>query len=76
MKILNTHEIKTEKESNMIYEYKCTECHYITEYSNCQDTQTGEMVCDKCYSPLLRVYSVPNIQFKGSGFYVNDYKGK
>jgi putative FmdB family regulatory protein len=34
------------------------------------------VVCEKCGGKLERVISPPAIQFKGSGFYVNDYARK
>lgn len=30
--------------------------------------------CPKCQGKVKKVFSIPSLQFKGSGFYVNDYK--
>lgn len=58
----------------MIYEYKCTNCNCSVEIKRDLKTLKDNIACDECLSPMTRIYSVPNISFKGSGFYVNDYK--
>ncbi|HVT97885.1 MAG TPA: hypothetical protein VHE33_10275, partial [Acidobacteriaceae bacterium] len=35
-----------------------------------------EKECPECKGPIERLLSAPAIQFKGSGWYVNDYAGK
>jgi len=32
--------------------------------------------CTDCGQSMLRMYTPPSVTFKGSGFYVNDYRGK
>ncbi len=51
------------------YEFRCEEC------SAYQETQIHFEVgpeCPVCYRTMKRVWSAPNIQFKGSGFYKTD----
>jgi putative FmdB family regulatory protein len=62
-----------------LYEYECDACgrrfEVIQKYS---DPSVVE-VCKECgKGPVRRLLSSPAIQFKGSGFYINDYaqKGK
>lgn len=51
------------------YEFRCEECLAY------QETQIHFEVgpeCPVCYRTMKRVWSAPNIQFKGSGFYKTD----
>ena len=54
------------------YEYKCESCDTITEvFQSIMDDALTE--CNKCNGKIVRLISRNvNIQFKGSGFYVND----
>jgi putative FmdB family regulatory protein len=58
-----------------LYEYECLKCgvHYerIQKFSDAPLT-----TCEKCGGKLEKLVSAPSIQFKGSGFYVNDYAKK
>jgi putative FmdB family regulatory protein len=58
-----------------LYEYKCNKCgnqfEKIESYS-AAETQK----CPKCGGKADRMISAAGIQFKGSGWYVTDYKGK
>jgi putative FmdB family regulatory protein len=58
-----------------LYEYKCAKCgnkyEKIESYS-AKETQK----CPKCGGKAERQVSAAGIQFKGSGWYVTDYKGK
>ena len=55
-----------------IYEYRCEQCGDLFEVrQNFKDEPVT--VHDKCGGPVERLLSVPALQFKGSGFYVNDY---
>jgi len=53
------------------YEYKCSENpeHKYEEVRNINDSAT-RTICnvDGCEGKLMRVFSAPPIQFKGSGF--------
>ncbi len=56
-----------------LYEYECEQCREKSEeirrYSDPPYT-----VCPSCSGTLRKLISSPAIQFKGSGFYINDYK--
>lgn len=55
-----------------LYAYRCTQCGYkfekIQKFSAKQET-----VCPKCHGALERPLTAPAFNFKGSGWYVNDY---
>ena len=55
-----------------IYEYDCASCGKRTEAIQ----RLGERplkICPHCGGKLKKAFSAPAIQFKGSGWYVNDY---
>jgi putative FmdB family regulatory protein len=55
-----------------IYEYACRKCKRKTEAIQ----RVGERplkICPHCGGALKKMASAPAIQFKGSGWYVNDY---
>ncbi len=55
------------------YEYKCTECgHVFSAFQSMNDEPLDE--CVKCGARARKVFGNAGIIFKGSGFYVNDYK--
>jgi len=58
-----------------LYEYECLKCgiryERIQKFSDAPLTK-----CEKCGGKLEKLVSAPSIQFKGSGFYVNDYPKK
>ena len=55
-----------------LYEYECKQCHQRLEKIQ-SFSAPPEKVCPKCGGELERVISAPAIQFKGAGWYVNDY---
>jgi putative FmdB family regulatory protein len=64
------------------YNYKCPDCGHTTDrkasigernMQRCMETVGVDTVC---YGRLQRQPAAPAIQFKGSGFYATDYKGK
>jgi putative FmdB family regulatory protein len=55
-----------------LYEYECKACHQRTEKIQSFNAPP-ETVCPKCGGALERVISAPALQFKGAGWYVNDY---
>ena len=55
-----------------LYEYECRQCHQRLEKIQ-SFSAPPEKVCPKCGGELERVISAPAIQFKGGGWYVNDY---
>jgi putative FmdB family regulatory protein len=58
-----------------LYEYQCNQCGYRFEKIQSFNAQplTG---CPKCQGVLFRPLAAPAFQFKGSGWYVNDYAAK
>jgi len=55
-----------------IYEYRCESCgHYSEEMQKLSDPPLTE--CPECGGPYKKLISAPSFQFKGSGWYVNDY---
>jgi putative FmdB family regulatory protein len=55
-----------------LYEYRCQKCGAVVEKIQKFSDQPLTR-CEKCGGRLERLLSSPAIQFKGSGFYVNDY---
>ncbi|NPV02135.1 MAG: hypothetical protein HPY53_12230 [Brevinematales bacterium] len=56
------------------YDYQCTACGTVTEIFH-KMSQDPEVKCPECGSPMKRKISAgAGIVFKGSGYYVNDYK--
>jgi len=58
-----------------LYEYRCTACSYSFEKIQ-SFSAAPETVCPKCQGELVRPMTAPALQFKGAGWYVNDYAGK
>ena len=58
------------------YEYDCEKCsHPFEEFQSIKSEPFAD--CPKCGTKSKRKFSVGGgIIFKGSGFYVNDYKNK
>ncbi len=55
-----------------IYEYQCRKCKaHIEVFQKTTDKPPAK--CRKCGGRLEKQISASSIQFKGSGFYVNDY---
>jgi putative FmdB family regulatory protein len=56
-----------------IYEYKCSEKpeHRFTEIRG-MDDQPSITKCTECNKPVVRLFEVRGIRFKGDGFYSND----
>ncbi|MFZ0393355.1 MAG: FmdB family zinc ribbon protein [Terracidiphilus sp.] len=58
-----------------LYGYRCTQCgHRFDKIQKFSDEQ--ETVCPKCGGALERPLTAPALQFKGAGWYVNDYAAK
>jgi len=55
-----------------IYEYQCKKCKAHIEVFQ-KTTDKPPVKCRKCGGRLEKQISASSIQFKGSGFYVNDY---
>ena len=58
-----------------LYEYRCTQCGYRFEKIQKFDAEP-EAACPKCGGELFRPLTAPALQFKGAGWYVNDYAPK
>ena len=58
-----------------LYEYHCPQCGY--RYEKIQKFNAEpDTACPKCGSELQRPLTAPALQFKGAGWYVNDYASK
>jgi len=51
------------------YEYRCNQCNHTFEISRSYQEIESKVHCPKCNLDTSRVYSVPAVQFKGTGFY-------
>ena len=59
-----------------IYEYECEACGNRFELIQ-RLSDDPVVICPKCGQPKVhKLMSSPAIQFKGSGFYINDYAKK
>ena len=58
-----------------LYEYQCKKCkHKFEKIQKFSDPPVRK--CPECGSPVEKVMHAPNVQFKGTGWYVTDYGGK
>jgi len=58
-----------------LYEYRCTQCGHL--YEKIQKlSDTPDTACPKCGGKVERPLSAPALQFKGAGWYINDYAPK
>ncbi len=55
------------------YEYKCDKCDHSFEVFQSMSDEPVKS-CEKCGHEVRKVFNSTGIIFKGSGFYVNDYK--
>ena len=58
-----------------LYEYRCKNCGHTFEKIQ-SFSAPEEKECPVCTGEVERLISAPAIQFKGAGWYVNDYAGK
>jgi putative FmdB family regulatory protein len=58
------------------YEYLCQTCKAIKDVVRGFNNSEEPVECEQCGDTMKRVYGVPAIQFKGSGFYKTDHGGK
>jgi len=57
------------------YDYRCSSCGIVREYiQKMSDAPLTE--CPECGGDFRRIITSVGIIFKGSGFHINDYKGK
>ena len=58
-----------------LYAYRCTQCgHRFEKIQNF--TAEPESECPKCHGVLERPLTAPRLNFKGAGWYVNDYASR
>ena len=59
-----------------LYAYRCTTCG--NKFEKIQNfSAEPETVCPKCgQATLIRPLTVPRLNFKGAGWYINDYASK
>jgi putative FmdB family regulatory protein len=58
-----------------LYEYECQKCgHRFEKIQKFSDPMLKK--CPECGGKIEQMISAPAIQFKGSGWYVNDYAKK
>ena len=58
-----------------LYEYRCKKCgHVFEKIQKFSDPHVSE--CPKCGAEVEQIISAPAVQFKGAGWYVNDYAKK
>ena len=58
-----------------LYEYQCKSCHSLTERIQ-KFSDPPLTICPHCGGELEQSISAPALQFKGAGWYVNDYAKK
>jgi putative FmdB family regulatory protein len=58
-----------------LYEYRCKKCgHHFEKIQSF--SAPDEKECPVCKGEVERLISAPSFQFKGTGWYVNDYPSK
>ncbi|MBN1367835.1 MAG: hypothetical protein JW967_07900 [Dehalococcoidales bacterium] len=57
-----------------LYQYKCEKCNFEFELKKSFSDDSNHVHCPECGEHAERVFVPPAIIFKGSGFYVTDYK--
>lgn len=57
-----------------IYEFECNDCH--KRFEKIQKMKDPFPPCPSCGGAVHKCFSVCALMFKGSGFYINDYKKK
>ncbi len=57
------------------YEYSCRDCGHTFDIVQ-KMTDEPLAMCPECGGPLRKVFAVPAIAFKGSGFYATDHGKK
>ena len=58
-----------------LYPYRCTQCGHRFEKIQSFSAEP-ERDCPQCGGALERPLTAPGLQFKGAGWYVNDYASK
>jgi len=58
------------------YLYKCKVCGVVFEKNSYINDDKEKITCPNGHRVVQRIYTPPNIVFKGPGFYINDSKPK
>lgn len=58
-----------------LYEYKCKKCEKVFEVLQKINAEPLKK-CLRCQGDVEKLSSVSSFQFKGSGWYITDYKNK
>ena len=56
------------------FEYKCNKCENVYRIWKHNKPTASQSLCNKCGSSGTPVLGVAHFDFKGGGFYENDYK--
>lgn len=56
------------------YEYQCTQCKH--QFDIWQSVGEAPPACPECGSEVKKIFHVPRVIFKGSGFYVTDLRAE
>ena len=59
-----------------LYVFECDVCGTIFERESHMNDDLLGVTCPNGHSKTHRIYSVPAVIYKGSGFYVNDNRSK
>ena len=58
------------------FDFQCSACGHVFEHFLLSSESPEDLACEKCQAkPLQKLMSVPQVIFKGSGFYKNDAGG-
>jgi len=55
------------------YDYRCVKCKEIITLSRPVEKRNDPVICN-CGGECIKIFGVPGVQFKGSGFYKTDNK--
>jgi len=55
-----------------LYEYRCRQCESVFDRLE-RASEPKDGMCPECGGAATRLLGAPALQFKGSGWYVNDY---
>jgi putative FmdB family regulatory protein len=56
------------------YDFSCAVCGVKFERQVSYHSDLGSVTCPNSHSQVRRLYSVPSVVFKGSGWYVTDHR--
>ena len=59
-----------------VYVFDCDVCGATFERESHMNDDLSDVTCSNGHKQVHRIYSVPSVIYKGSGFYVNDSRSK